>query len=647
MSFVNKTSESISKSFDDLKETTMKTTNSSRDEVFSYPQKENDFTRVSDSSKPKTPETKMAVVPELWKPKTPSIEQTRDSKFFNSNASSKFTSPKSPTLGSVPASKPQASAQNGKKYILPKPPALTSIAPSSKPHNSAQNGKNLAFYSVLNVPLHEAVKDIKYKPDLNQSKKQIHGDTSDLATGPRTNSQVVNNGGGFAQTSHQSSQNMPTVHERIKSINSIANRLQMKQQMQSRQSSVDSSKVLNSPSNTPALIGVNPAGTFQPIRPGPRPYPYHGLTNDEAHSLALERAREKMMSGKPPSAYRPMHPGYNIPNPSSPAKNEAKNFIQLERGNFVVGPQGTLHQQHRTPQAKPRQPRQQRILPNKIVRNSDEDIQMLNAKRQLAALRQQQKFLNNLAAAVASKTGTSFSSGESFQGVVSSTSSSKFTPKLSSYRHIVPRSSIGGNFVPKDLIRPPISSRFPNPVHVSNLHGAAFKQNGSSPRPPRIPHPIGYPALNARREGNIDIYQNTIEKARACVREMNLKQKLSPALSQARSSAAPYRLPQKILPKFQQERPRYMAPPNRYQPPMNVVSKHLNVNSSNANPGFRSPNPYPAMGSPRTPMNPPGSYNPDIGNFAANKQRAAPLSSQLPPTAAPVQDQPLCLVVRK
>lgn len=571
---------------------------------------------------------------------------------------------------------PQSSTANIKSVAS----KLKSSTASTRTYGNSQNGTKNMSYSVMNVPLLEAVTapkaEASRKPNLIH--QHMNRNIPQIAAQRR---------GGFNEVTPQSAHVHPIASmERPKSINSIANRLQIKQMQSERARPQPNAQNSDSRENIARDIKPTPVSltSTETVAAMKRQHDQltrrlnasnniQNLSTDEAHSLALECVRNTMMPTSARQGGVEHRGGYQRPVVSTPNASNTK-FIQLKRTVDLPNYAQATEQMRRSQLLKQTRSKYQEIQPKPTAKRPEsrpiqhtprtqkpaniEDQQLLSTTRQLASLRQQQKILNEIAAAMAGRTNQSIPDNNLVR-----TSVSNLSPRMASPRRPVTSHSMPAN--------PPQRQRFSNPQtrfslaspqkisqpsqHIRNnvVSMRPVRQNGvNSSNFSRMSTGASRPILNSPRDGNIDIYQHTIAKARDTIRQMDsLKNRASISRIQGRSAVGPYQIPQfpkkvpitkpSFAPRMTQPVPIAPKPiPTHPNLPSPKVSPQ-NV-SHNAGPSSRNQYVFAApTSSPYAPNR--RSYPPPLHPTASNKKTEPPVTI----SNQPEQEQPLCLVVKK
>nr|XP_039269226.1 polycomb group protein Psc-like [Styela clava] len=559
---------------------------------------------------------------------------------------------------------------------------------SSKSHGNSQNGGKNKSYSVMNVPLLEAVKapvaEASQKTNLLQQR------------GNRNLSQMSAQRQDGLKEATQHAHSLSGV-ERVKSINSIANRLQIKQQMQneksrsetevksfvSREDSNRSKQFSSAQFSPPPPVSLTPTQTVAAMKIQHDQLTrrlnlskIQNLSTDEAHSLALECVRNTMMTGS-----RPVAPSQALPRQTTvqaPALNTpATKFIQLKRTDLPNYAQATelmrraqmikqarLKYQGILPKPTTQRPESRPVQPTQRIQRSlnAEDLQLLSTTRELASLRQQQKLLNEFAAAAMhGRSKPPLRTSETIRAA-----SSSMSPRMTSPTHVsISHQNISNKAHSSQRQLMPFSNMQPrfsvvSPKKISQSAQDHMRKNGASIHAVRengvkstdfstVPSNASPSLLNNSRDTNIDIYKHTIAKARDTIRQMDsLKNRMTAPGVRGRTLISPHQSP-----RFQKRSPttRTTFAPRVTQPvliapkPIPTLPRlpspkvaQLNI-QNNARPSTRPQKIFsPIMTSP---------YAPNRHTFPPPLRTIKPTETPVTATNQPEQEQPLCLVMKK
>lgn len=502
---------------------------------------------------------------------------------------------------------------------------------------------------------------------------------------------------------------------KVKSINSIANRLQMekvklapmKTESQATVNVPDSMKVHSNPNNSTFLkqsanslrsswvynepISANMKRNMMAQRVNASTFRSQGFKEDQRNTSMIRqdiRPGTSRSSGHSsaggPSRYPAPTQGnfvrYTFPVRTNPPNyNQATDqrnsnmkmtqnrqmaarpkFHNMQRNIPLRTEQQQLQQQHQSIS------QQQHFSRRKNVPRVD-DPQLLSTTRQLASLRQQQKLLNEIAAAVSARNSNSHST-DSIRAVMSGLSpkssssirvSSQTPPTINTVRKPTPPPirSVGRPIRPA----PPMNSAGLMKALTAPGTSAAPKVNGAKSfnEVSHLSKNISYPAINKRREGGIDIYQNTIARAKAQLREMNMKDRaVHQHRTQLRAAVSPYNVQN---PNATRKQSTVSYRPSLYQNYVQRGSPSLSSVASMNHQRRSNPATYRGVTTKPPPPPPhssqryisPGVFQNPMTN---RQQRPPPIPTshvRIPPVVkqadagVPEQEQPLCLVVKK
>lgn len=494
---------------------------------------------------------------------------------------------------------------------------------------------------------------------------------------------------------------------KVKSINSIANRLQMEKVKSATESNVainnpDSMKFNNNNStNSPFMKqSTNPLrSSWVPsdisanmkrnmIAQKLNASTFRSPTFQEEKRNAL-MARQDIRPGtsgssgqssrgtaRPPQLPAPNQGNlvrYRFPVKTPPNYNQVRrnNIRMAQQRQVAIRPKFSDVQRSATVRTEPNVAQQQQNFARRKNVPRTDDPQLLSTTLQLASLREQQKLLNEIAAAVSARNSNS-NSNDSIRAVISGLSpKSLSSPRLASSASSTvnalrkaapppPMRSVARPLRPK----PPMNSRLMKSPIIPDSSGrggssVAPKVNGSKSfnEMSHLTKNIGYPAINKRREGGIDIYQNTIARAKAQLREMNMKDRVvHQSRTQLRAAVSPYNV--------QSPNTTHKQSPVPYRPPsyQNFVQRGSSSTSSVSSMNHQrrsSPTTYRGVTTkpPPPPHSPQRYMSPAVFQSSmVNRQHRPPPPpppAKIPPVVkqvdagVPEQEQPLCLVVKK